>query len=423
MAQSDGGPVVIIGAGLAGLAAAATLTRAGRDVLVLEQQESPGGRVQSDTHAEGFVLDRGFQVLFPAYPAARELFDYASLRLRPFDSGALIAGFRPMKVVANPLARPRDVFGLWGSSLLTPADGLRLAKLAWRVRGLKDGPVEKSPERTTAGELRVLGLSVDARQQFFAPFFGGIFLDRSLQASAAWFRYLFHVLQAGGAAVPAGGMGDLAIQLMGKLPPHALRLRTAVTSIERDPSGRAIGVRAGDESFPATSVIVATDVWSASGLVDSVASPAPLGCTTVYFAGADSLYEGRKIVLNPDPHGFLNECVQITNVAPSYAPRGQHLVACTTLTKESLTDAELEWRSRAELESWFGTPAVRLRLLAVYRTPRAQFPQPPGFTARRPTAQTRIPGLYLAGEYLHSSSIQGALASGLQAARAVLAGT
>lgn len=420
MAEFNGGPVVVVGAGLAGLAAAAALSRAGRDVLVLERQESPGGRVQSDTHPEGFILDRGFQVLLPAYPAARELLDYAALRLRPFDSGALIAGFRPMRVVSNPLARPRDVFGLLGSSPVSAADGLRLAKLAWRVRGLRDGPVEVGRERTTAGELRVLGLSIDARQQFFAPFFGGIVLDRSLEASAAWFRYLFHVLQRGGAAVPASGMGDLAVQLMGKLPPHVLRLRTAVTSIARDPSGRVIGVRAGHDSFPASAVVLATDVWSASGLVDSVASPASLGCTTLYFAGSGSLYEGRKIVLNPDPHGFLNECVQLTNVAPTYAPRGQHLVSCTTLTKEALTDAELEWRSRAELESWFGTPAVRLRLLAVYRVPRSQFPQPPGFTARRPTVQASTPGLYLAGEYLHSSSIQGALASGIQAARAIL---
>ena len=46
------------------------MLRAGHQVSVLEADDDVGGRVRSDEQG-GFTLDRGFQVLFTAYPAAR----------------------------------------------------------------------------------------------------------------------------------------------------------------------------------------------------------------------------------------------------------------------------------------------------------------------------------------------------------------
>ena len=58
--------VVVVGAGLAGLACASALHRAGRAVRVLEASEGVGGRVRTD-RVDGFLLDRGFQVLNTGY--------------------------------------------------------------------------------------------------------------------------------------------------------------------------------------------------------------------------------------------------------------------------------------------------------------------------------------------------------------------
>jgi choline dehydrogenase-like flavoprotein len=60
--------VIVVGAGLAGLACAADLSRAGMLVRVLEASDAVGGRMRTDRR-QGFLLDRGFQVFNTSYPA------------------------------------------------------------------------------------------------------------------------------------------------------------------------------------------------------------------------------------------------------------------------------------------------------------------------------------------------------------------
>ncbi|MFP3869223.1 MAG: FAD-dependent oxidoreductase [Desulfobacteraceae bacterium] len=62
--------VLIVGAGLAGLSCARRLYQEGISYLILEASDGVGGRVRTD-RLEGFLLDRGFQVLQTAYPEAR----------------------------------------------------------------------------------------------------------------------------------------------------------------------------------------------------------------------------------------------------------------------------------------------------------------------------------------------------------------
>src|SRR5262245_12844867 len=90
--------VVVVGAGLAGLSAAGRLRAAGLDVVVGEASDVVGGRVRTDV-VDGFRLDRGFQVLLPAYPA---LPDVTSLRLQPFTRGVVAQGRSDRHVLAAP---------------------------------------------------------------------------------------------------------------------------------------------------------------------------------------------------------------------------------------------------------------------------------------------------------------------------------
>ena len=75
---------VVVGAGLAGLAAARQIKSRGRSVIVIEAQDGVGGRVRTDK-VDGFLLDRGFQVLLTAYPELKTQIDMSALDLKMFS--------------------------------------------------------------------------------------------------------------------------------------------------------------------------------------------------------------------------------------------------------------------------------------------------------------------------------------------------
>ncbi len=107
--------VVIIGAGLAGLACARVLHQAGIPFLILEATDGIGGRVRTD-RLDGFLLDRGFQVLQTAYPEARRVLDYRALDLKPFAPGALVYWQGRLHRLGDPFRRPQQLL----TTLLAP---------------------------------------------------------------------------------------------------------------------------------------------------------------------------------------------------------------------------------------------------------------------------------------------------------------
>src|SRR5689334_5263778 len=125
--------VIVVGGGLAGLTCARILMRAGYDVQLFEASDGVGGRVRTD-RVEGFLLDRGFQVLFTSYPAARRQLSMDQLSLRRLDPGAIITRGARRHVLSDPTRDPEAAMLSALSPIVTPMDKLRVAALALELR-------------------------------------------------------------------------------------------------------------------------------------------------------------------------------------------------------------------------------------------------------------------------------------------------
>ena len=252
---------VVVGAGLAGLAAARTLHDGGRTVLVLEAADGVGGRVRSDI-VDGFVLDRGFQILLRAYPELDRQFDVDALDLRAFDPGALVRVDGTLALLGDPLRKPSTL----GPSLRAPIgslpDKVRLLRDRLRLARTSAPRLLRAPDRSTLDGLQARGYSDAMIDRFFRPFVGGIQLDPTLGTSNRMFDVILQQLFRGDAVVPARGMGEIPAQLAGRLPNDAIHLDTP-----------AIAVRPGSVTTPrgtvvADDVIVAAEGPAAAGLLD-----------------------------------------------------------------------------------------------------------------------------------------------------------
>jgi phytoene dehydrogenase-like protein len=425
---------VVVGAGLAGLVAARALHRRDWEVIVLEASDSIGGRVRTDV-LDGFRLDRGVQMLYTASPAVKRQLDVKALRLRAFDAGAIVVEGNRWNELGNPLQDLKSLVPTAFSTALRPADKLLLLRL---LRRLKRQPVEQIREQEvgSAEFLRAYGFSEQAIDLLLAPLLGSLLLDPSLSISSDRTLFDLKMLASGRAAVPRDGMQAIPDQLAADLPAGAIRLNTPALSLEfagspspawsgddgvRAPGNRVAAVKISSETIEANAVILAAHSPEAERLSKLPLPKDAYSVTCLYFHLPHPLYGHKKLVLNAYPDRFVASAVQISNVASSYAPAPEHLLAATILGAPDLSLEQMAERALDDMQRWFPWRRIRgLKPLAAYQVPFARLHQPPGFQASRPANRTAAAGLYLAGEYTTCSSIDGALASGERAAQALL---
>ena len=423
-------PVLIVGAGIAGLTCALELHRARVPVQLLEAGPEVGGRVRS-TVVDGFVLDHGFQVLFTAYPSLRRMLDLPALRPRRFRPGAHIVRDGRVALIGDALRDPTLLLPTLRAPGIRLVDALRLLALRRFACGLS---VEQClappyPRISTREFLLARGFGAAMIDGFFAPFYGGILLDRSLSTSASILLFTFKMLAEGDTVVPAEGMGAIPRQMASRLPVGSVRCTTPVVALETE-DGRIAGVRLANGSLlRAPHVVVATDPVAAARLAETIRIPMDqpprgLGCTTLYFTARRTPIPGRALWLNGAPDAVVSHAVTLTDVAPTYATDGRILVAATAVGEPATwPDAQLEAAARRELLMLGGLTDAEagLERVGLFRVPYAQFAQPPGAGELRPTVACAIAGLWRASEVLHSSSLEGAAQGGLLAAHAILA--
>ncbi len=358
--------VIIIGAGIAGLTCAKYLRDRGIQSLILEASDGVGGRVRTDIQ-DGFRLDRGFQILLTAYPEAQRLLNYESLDLQAFTSGAMIRNTskNDFSVMANPFKEPAKIWSSLTSDVGTLTDKMRVLRLILDTGNIQE-EVFENQGITTIEYLRNYDFSESMIQQFFKPFFGGVFLENELNTSANFFKYLFGKFYEGDAVIPAKGIQQITEQIAKMLYVGTVKLNTKVVKIQEN----YVYLESGDRLY-GDKIVLATDGFQADKLLGKNPERKFNSTTCTYFSAERSPLKMKMLALNPNRASMIHNLCVPSDISPSYAPTGKSLISVSTHGFDLYDKNELAKNIKRELTTWFGNEVETWQHLQTYHIPQA----------------------------------------------------
>ncbi|WP_030417759.1 NAD(P)/FAD-dependent oxidoreductase [Streptomyces sp. NRRL F-5065] len=463
--------VVVVGAGIAGLATAHRLISAGVSTTVLEASHTVGGRMATEK-VDGFRLDRIGRPLSAAYPELALTPGLEGLTLLPYAPGVLLhsegrrhragapagaGGARgalhavralasaprsapgrpvpgprrplPSGVLAGPLGAasrsasapaplvplPADAPGGEGGPARARSLGLvaplRLRAALTRLAGT---PVERllaRPELPAAEALVLRGLPTRTIGGFLRPLLAALLCDPDLTTSSRCADLALRSFARGRLWLPEGGADAVPELLARTLPPGTVHTGVRVTSVATNAVATAEhGV------FRCRAVLVATDARAAAELLPGLRVPEFHPVTVVHHTTEDPPPTGTSLLLDADRGGPVAHTAVVSQVDPSRAPAGRALVSSTVLGPPP---ADVDDAVRGHLARLYGAPTTRWETLAVHHTADAVPVMRPPHDLRRPVRL--LAGLYVCGDHRDTSTVQGALYSAHRASAAILA--
>jgi len=396
-----GNTIFVIGAGLSGLAAALGLEKRGAKVVLIEKNDSVGGRIRTD-RVDGFLFDHGFQVLLPSYERVQELAPVENLHPHYFRAGAVIHKNRESVTMANPMKEPTKALSTLMSPLFTLKEKALTSKLQFELHSFAYGK-SKQLGKTTKQWLEEQGYSASAIENFFSPFFSGVFLETQLDTPSSFFQYLFGRFSSCHACLPDQGMQALPEYLRNQLKSTEVRLRTEFVAAE----GKTIRLRSEEMTYEEQpdAVIFALDPWS-------LGSTKARSVTTNYYVSEENPGLGDWLHLNANiSRRWVNHVASLTEVNPNYSPKGRYLLSVNCLEPG---EVPLD-QQREELHTLFGEKAKKWKFLRSYSIAHALPVLGESFQAKLNFSSPHL----FAGDYCETPSIQGALESGLNAAKSL----
>lgn len=430
---------MVIGAGLTGLSAALYLSRAGYGVTVLESSTTVGGRMNSRV-LDGYVIDAGFQISLSSYPLLREICSpwdefERSVSPRSFLSGAKIftEGDRSHIEIYNPVRHPlRFITQSYSSQGIPNLISVRNMRAAVQLLPWMLGAVKPSG-CSTREVLEKVNFSPELEEQFLLPFLKGVLLDPELLVDGALTGLLLRYFAMGNAILFKDGAGSLPRYLHSLLPPNTVQFSTRCTGFTRIDRGFSISAERNGkpEAILADGVIATLPLYmndfmehspiptlqellrdSFPKLRDFWKDCRSLTSRTLLYSATMPPYSEPLLTLNGSGHGEINHLSVLTNVQPSYAPQGSHLIAVCTKSGSTASDTALG----GELATWFPNGRTSEWRCIDDSTVSYALPAP----ALLGDGYLSSDGLVLAGDGLSYGSQNGALLAGKRAAQHML---
>ena len=380
--------VLIVGAGLAGLSAAIDCQAAGVDVMVIEASDRAGGRIASDV-INGFICDRGFQLINAKYPALQELDVIKEIDFIPAPRVIEVA----IRDRRHPIGDPRQL--PW--TALNKVTGTIPEKLA-----LLRFIVGKAKAGQSIGEaLRNTGTCYD---RVLRPFLQGVFLTDPDNVDAIYGHSIIKSFVNGNPGVPRNGVGELPKALAKRV--SNIVYNTRVDRID------LTSVHTNNGTYTADKIVIATDATTATQLLGLTEVPRMAGCITWYHAVSQNPSGSGRLVVDGQRRGPIINTVVMSDISANYAPSGQHLVSTTT--ELNVTESDV----RRHLAVVWGTGTHDWQFIAKYEIPAAL----PIHNVGRALSQSMKINEhhFVAGDHRSVPSQQGALFSGRLVAQLLL---
>ena len=371
---------IVVGAGLAGLSAVRELEKSGRSILLLEASDSVGGRVRSD-YIDGFICDRGFQVINPKYPEVAKSGVLKDLDFKYISGQIRLADYQ--RKVGYSLATFSSQFGSVSEKL----------KLLSFVANPKVSNLRSFGDYTNSFPMLY--------ERVLKPFLTGVFLSDPKNIAGDVAQEILCSFVKSLPGIPAGGVGQFSQRLAASV--KNLKLNERVEMITK---GKVV-TTAGQ--YNAKYIVVATDPTTAAQLVTGSALPKMFESTTAYFATSDLPMDGKNLVISSNSK--LVNSIVISQVSAKYAPVGQHLISATSLAP--LTESVF----RKELASIWQMNTQQWQYVANYEIKQSLPAHLPGQSKSKNLELAE--GVYVAGDHMATPSQQGAMKSGYLAARAI----
>ena len=337
---------LIIGAGLAGLAAALKIEKQGGTAILIEEDPVIGGKLKTELFEETYLLDHGFQVLLPGYSQLQNSVDLAALDLRYFKSGALVFDGNKKIRISDPFKDPHLLFETLLSEIGSFKDKCLVLKLKLSVLSTSDHKLLGQRLGSSIDFLRNYGFSEKMIENFWRPFFSGIFLEDQLLTEGSYLKFLFKMFSKAPVAVPAKGIAELPRWMSQQLKKSEILLGSRAQHV----SANQVILQSG-KTF--NGIVIDTrpaenKKWGA--------------VTTLYFSAAVSPIAGPWLFLNRKTStSLINHVAVMTEVCPSYSRAGDVLISVNAL-RPALGNHEL-LQIREELQIFFGPDVKKWRFL------------------------------------------------------------